>query len=77
MPTLMLIEAAWSLIRLRLAMGMGAGLLARLGAGRGRGLLARLATGLGRGPLARLGDRLRRCDDALGGPCPPLAACCR
>lgn len=65
MPTLMLIEAAWSLIRLRLAMGMGAG------------LLARLATGLGRGPLARLGDRLRRCDDALGGPCPPLAACCR
>lgn len=65
MPTLMLIEAAWSLIRLRLAMGMGAGLLARLGARRGRG------------PLARLGDRLRRCDDALGGPCPPLAACCR
>lgn len=65
MPTLMLIDAAWSLIRLRLAMGMGAG------------LLARLATGLGRGPLARLGDRLRRCDDALGGPCPPAAACCR
>ncbi len=65
MPTLMLIEAAWSLIRLRLAMGMGAG------------LLARLATGLGRGPLARLGDRLRRCDDAVGGSCPPLAACCR
>lgn len=69
MPTLMLVEAAWSLIRLRLAMGMGVG------------PLARLAASLGRILPARVGDRLRRGASAVAGalrrPCAPLAACCR